>query len=76
MSVSLLRLNNGAIALFYVRKNSLDDCHPQVRFSTDEAHTWSAPIPVIPSEKGYFVLNNDRVIQTTRGRLIAPVSLH
>jgi sialidase-1 len=76
MSASLLRLNNGTIALFYVRKNSLDDCIPQVRFSTDEAKTWSEPRPLITNEKGYFVLNNDRVIQTGSGRLIAPVSLH
>lgn len=76
MSVSLLRLQNGNIALFYVRKNSLDDCIPQVRISTDEAKTWSAPTPLITNEKGYFVLNNDRVIQTRGGRLIAPVSLH
>jgi sialidase-1 len=76
MSVSLLRLKNGRLALFYARKNSLDDCIPQVRFSTDEAKTWSSPRPVITDEKGYFVLNNDRVIQTRSGRLIAPVSLH
>jgi sialidase-1 len=76
MSVSLLRLKNGTLALFYVRKNSLDDCIPQVRFSMDEAKTWSAPTPIITNEKGYFVLNNDRVIQTGSGRLIAPVSLH
>jgi|GEM_PF-330869 len=76
MSVSLLRLQNGTIALFYVRKNSLDDCIPQVRFSTDEAKTWSVPTPLITDRKGYFVLNNDRVIQTRGGRLIAPVSLH
>jgi sialidase-1 len=76
MSVSLLRLQNGTIALFYLRKNSHDDCIPLVRFSTDEARSWSEARPIITGEKGYFVLNNDRVIQTKSGRLIAPVSLH
>ena len=36
MSVSLLRLANGQIALFYLRKNSLTDCRPLVRLSSDE----------------------------------------
>jgi len=77
MSVSLLRLADGGIALFYLRKNSLTDCRPVVRFSNDEAATWSDPVLVIPDrDTGYFVLNNDRVIQLKNGRLIAPVALH
>ena len=76
MSVSFLRLNNGAIALFYARKNSLVDCIPMMRISNNEARTWSDPVPVITDKKGYFVLNNDRVIQLPGGRLLAPVSLH
>ncbi|MFW6060749.1 MAG: sialidase family protein, partial [Phycisphaeraceae bacterium] len=81
MSVSLLRRGDGAIALFYCRKESLEDCRPRMRISTDEARTWSEPIDVIPdNEIGYYVLNNDRVIQLERGphagRLIVPVALH
>ncbi|QDT01919.1 Carbohydrate acetyl esterase/feruloyl esterase precursor [Rubripirellula lacrimiformis] len=77
MSVSLLRLADNRIALFYLRKNSLTDCRPVVRFSSDEAKTWSEPTEMIPEEQmGYYVLNNDRVIQLTSGRLVAPVSLH
>lgn len=76
MSVSLLRLRSGEIALFYVRKNSLKDCRPLVRFSRDEAETWSAPVEVIVDRIGYYVLNNDRVVQLKSGRLIAPLALH
>ncbi len=77
MSVSLLRLADGRIALFYLRKNSLTDCRPVVRFSNDEAESWSSPTAIIPDhEVGYHVMNNDRVIQLTSGRLIAPVALH
>ncbi|WP_339923422.1 exo-alpha-sialidase [uncultured Cyclobacterium sp.] len=76
MSVSFLRLQNGNIALFYARKNSLEDCIPMVRISSDEAQTWSEPKPVITDQTGYFVLNNDRVIQLKSGRILAPVSLH
>lgn len=77
MSASLLRLRSGAIALFYLRKNSLFDCRPVMRTSTDEAKTWSAPIEVVGEKQmGYYVLNNDRVVQLASGRLVAPVSRH
>ena len=76
MSVSLLRLQNGDIALFYLLKNSTVDCIPQMRISNDEAGYWSDPVPVITDKKGYFVLNNDRVIQLENGRLIMAVALH
>src|ERR1022692_4517028 len=75
MSVSLLRLKSGGIALFYLIKNSLHDCRPRMQLSTDEAKSWSAPKRV-GDAPGYFVLNNDRVIQLSRGRLIAPVAFH
>lgn len=76
MSVSLLRLQNGDIALFYLRKNSTEDCIPFMRISTDEAETWSDAIQCITDKNGYFVLNNDRVIQLENGRLLMPVALH
>ena len=39
---------------------------------TDHAASWSEP-KLVTEPPGYFVLNNDRVIQTARGRLIVPV---
>ena len=76
MSVSLLRLHSGEIALFYLRKNSLQDCRPVLRFSTDEAKTWSNPTECVTDEMGYYVLNNNRVIQLSGGRLVMPLALH
>ena len=76
MSVSLLRLQNGNIALFYLRKNSEQDCIPLMRISMDEARTWSDPVACITDKKGYFVLNNNRVIQLQSGRLLMAVALH
>jgi len=76
MSVSLLRLNDGRIALFYARKNSHTDCVPMIRYSDDEGLSWSASTPCITDQQGYFVLNNNRVIQLRNGRLLMPVSLH
>jgi len=75
MSVSLLRLANGKIALFYLRKNSETDCIPYMRISTNEAKTWTEPKRCI-DVPGYYVMNNDRVIELKNGRLILPVSLH
>lgn len=76
MSVSLLRLKNGDIALFYLKKNSDSDCIPIMRISRDEAQTWGDPVTCITDKKGYFVLNNDRVIQLSTGRLLMAVALH
>lgn len=76
MSVSLLRLQNGAIALFYLKKNSVTDCVPMLRTSKDESMTWSEPRACIADRKGYFVLNNNRVIQLQSGRLIFAVAMH
>lgn len=76
MSVSLLRLQSGEIALFYLRKDSTRDCRPVMRRSFDEGRTWSEPVECITDEIGYYVLNNDRVIQLKSGRLLFAVSNH
>lgn len=77
MSVSLLRLQDGKIALFYLVKNSLQDCRPVMRTSSDEGENWSDPVQMIPDEDvGYYVMNNDRVVQLESGRLVAPLSRH
>ena len=75
MSVSLLRLQSGEVALFYLRKNSETDCIPFMRISTDEAKTWSEPKRCIDATK-YHVVNNDRFVQLQDGRIIFPTSIH
>lgn len=76
MSVSLLRLQNGEIAFFYLKKNSTTDCIPMIRKSSDEGKTWSEPDRCITDKEGYFVLNNNRVIQLKNGRLLLAVAMH
>jgi hypothetical protein len=76
MSVSLLRLASGEIALFYLRKTSEEDCRPLMCISTNEAETWSQPTMCITDKVGYYVLNNDRAVQLRAGRLILPVAWH
>ncbi len=77
MSVSLLRISPDTIALFYLRKNSWQDCRPLLRFSGDEAKTWSNPIEVFPGQNSdYYVMNNDRVVRLSSGRLLLPLAKH
>ncbi|MCE9590838.1 MAG: glycoside hydrolase [Planctomycetes bacterium] len=91
MSVSLLRLHDGRIAMLTLRKDwapwvkkrgaqaeELHNealCMPWVRFSEDGGKTFGKPacITVVP---GYYVVNNDRMIQLSTGRLIVPAALH
>lgn len=75
MSASLLRLADGRIALFYAQKNSALDCRLRLRTSADEGATWSEPVLCNPAP-GYFVTNNDRIIQLRSGRLVAPAAYH
>ena len=77
MSVSLLRLADGRIALVYLRKSGGDacDCRPYLRTSSDEGESWSAPADII-GLPGYFVVNNDRLIQLSSGRLLLPAAFH
>ena len=75
MSVSLLRLASGEVALFYLVKHGWDDCRPYTQVSADEGRTWGEPVPCAP-EKGYYVVNNDRVIQLGSGRLVIPAAWH
>ncbi len=47
-----------------------------MRISKDEAKSWSEAIRCITDKQGYFVLNNDRVIQLKDDRLLMSVALH
>ncbi|MCM8822065.1 MAG: glycoside hydrolase [Candidatus Omnitrophica bacterium] len=75
MSVSLLRIQNGKIAILYLRKDGRKSCMPYFRTSDDELETLSEPVS-IACEPGYYVVNNDRMIQLKCGRIIFPAALH
>jgi sialidase-1 len=71
-SPSLLRLRDGRIAFFYGLKHASNDLPFYVRLSADEAATWSGPI-LVTTAPGYWVMNNDRAVQLSTGRVVAPV---
>ncbi len=73
MSASLLRLQSGEIALFWGHKNAPNDLKFYVKKSFDEGKSWTGPACVTPVP-GYHVMNNDRALQLSSGRLLAPVS--
>ena len=75
MSVSFLRLSSAEIALFYAVKNGWHDCKLYMRRSCDEGQTWSEPVCTIPQD-GYYVVNNDRVVKLSSGRLLVPAAYH
>jgi sialidase-1 len=72
MSVSLIRLKSGRIGMFYLEKNSNSDLQVFARYSKDEAKSWTPPARVTPGD-GYHIMNNDRVIQTSTGRILCPI---
>lgn len=75
MSASLLQLQNGTIALFYLVKNSISECIPFVRFSNDGGVTWSSPTSCL-DRSGYYTMNNSRAIQLSSGRIVIPLSYY
>lgn len=77
MSVSMLRMKNGDIGLFFGRRgeNALSDGRLHFCRSADEGESWSKPITCMLPE-GYFVTNNDRVIRLSTGRILIPCSFH
>ena len=75
MSPSLLRTNDGRIALAFLQKDSpADDCKPLVRFTGDEGETWCEPAR-ISALTGYLGGLNDSLLQLTTGRLVYPATI-
>lgn len=80
MSVSLIRLNNGDLGLIYLIKTENNDalcCTPYIRRSKDEGLSFSKKTLCLKEfESSIFVLNNDRVLKTSTGRIILPFAKH
>lgn len=79
MSVSLLRMENDDIGLFFfvLSKDGLQG-HLHLLRSSDEGETWTKAedaVNCVPAV-GWYNTNNDRVIRTHTGRLIVPANLH
>lgn len=75
MSVSLLRMENGDIGMFYLVRMNWLDMHIVLQRSGDGGVTWSKPVRCSVRE-GYFVINNDRVTRLASSRIIIPAAEH
>lgn len=76
MSVSLLRLQNGQLALFYLCKvNPFSEVY--MRLANEDETAFGEPIKCFPiDDEQYFVVNNARVVQLQNGRLLIPAACH
>ena len=83
MSCSSLRLQDGRIMLVFLVKRLIKgmdaetddvmDCRPFACFSSDECETWTTPACMVRAP-GYYVGNNDRLVQLDDGRILYPVA--
>jgi len=77
MSVSLMRMQNQDLGLFFVARSAPNSSVCYLARSRDEGKTFYEVSPCNSSDRpGYYVLNNDRVIRLKSGRLIMPLAFH
>ncbi|MBO9606755.1 MAG: exo-alpha-sialidase [Paenibacillaceae bacterium] len=75
MSVSLLRMADGDVGLFYLIRRGWHDQRLHLRRSADEGRTWSEPVCCVPGP-GNYDTHNDRIVRLSSGRLVNPASFH
>ncbi len=75
MSVSMLRIDEDTIAVFYMVRMGFHDLRAVIRLSKDEGRTFAAAKYCI-NYPGYFVVNNDRIIRLSNGRILIPAAYH
>lgn len=71
---SLLRLTNSQLLLSYIYVSGATPLfgHNYYRRSADDGKTWGDQLIVTP-ETGYHIMHNDKLVQLSSGRIIAPV---
>ncbi|MBR6791342.1 MAG: exo-alpha-sialidase [Oscillospiraceae bacterium] len=74
MSVSLLRMENGDVGLFYLVRTTYTLMRMFLRRSADGGRTWSERVCCM--RDGYYVVNNDRVTRLSDGRILLPSASH
>ena len=76
MSVSLKRLPNGELCLFYLCKHT-PQSEMYLRRAVGDETAFGPPERVFPCRDGiYYVVNNCRVCVTRDGRVLLPAALH
>lgn len=77
MSVSMLRMQNGDLGLFYIVKATPVVSRIVLARSRDEGKSfYQRVVCTRPDREGYYVLNNDRVERLSSGRIVIPLAFH
>lgn len=77
MSVSMMRMLNGDMGLFYIVKATRSINRIVLARSKDEGKSFcKRTVCTLSDREGYYVLNNDRVERLMSGRLIMPLAFH
>lgn len=74
ISVTTRRLTDGRVVMFYLVTESSEDCRPFMRVRNTDG-SWG-PRECLLTDPAYNIVNNDRVIQLSSGRLLVPVACH
>ena len=75
MSLSFLRVDDSILMFYLVKEDINTDCICYMRKSKDEGQTWEEPYKIF-TDPGYYVVNNARVILTSRNRIIIPAAYY
>ena len=73
MSISFLRMANGDLGMFFLRKNQ-GNCRLHLVRSSDEGESWYDE--TVCCDEGYYVVNNDRVLRLKNGNILFPANMH
>lgn len=76
MPSSIIRLDNGELALEYQRNHSKSSTSAFIEFSRDEGATWSSPVRIWgPTKNSYVLASTSTLRQMSNGRLLSPVTI-
>lgn len=77
MSVTLRRMNNGDIGLFFLKKELNGNSEVILCRSKDEGKTFYKQTKCVPEIfPSYYVINNCRILKTDAGKWFLPVASH
>ena len=77
MSVSLMRMQNGDLGVFFLIKENDGSSKVMLGRSRDEGKNFYRYVPcTIKERRAYYVINNDRIERLADGRLIMPLAYH
>ena len=73
MIASLIQSPTGRILLCFHRKDvEWTECHLMVKWSDDDARSWSEPVQITYGHPRYWCGTNDRFIRLETGRILLP----